>query len=133
MSAQGNSIIKHVVYKQYVYYKWLDQLGFFNTGEMATNDILLRIGKVVRRHREALKMTQEAFADEHKINLAYYGAIERGKQNLTLLNLARIADGIGKPLSQLFREAEKLDENALNEPDNPPRRGRPKGKKSRWQ
>lgn len=97
-----------------------------------TSEILLRIGKVIRRHREALKFTQEEFADQNGINRPHYGAIERGKQNLTLLNLARVADGLGKPLSQLLREAEKLDANALKAPPQPPRRGRPPGRKSGW-
>jgi transcriptional regulator with XRE-family HTH domain len=98
----------------------------------ATSEILLRIGKVIRRHREALKLTQEEFADARGINRPHYGAIERGKQNLTLLNLARVAEGLGKPLSQLLREAENLDEHALAEPARPPRRGRPPGRKSGW-
>jgi transcriptional regulator with XRE-family HTH domain len=100
---------------------------------MATpNDLLLRIGRVIRKHREALKLTQEEFADEHDINRPHYGAIERGKQNLTLLNLARVADGLGRPLSQIMREAEKLDANALMKLPQPPRRGRPPGRKSGW-
>ncbi|QBB70170.1 XRE family transcriptional regulator [Pseudolysobacter antarcticus] len=100
---------------------------------MATNDILLRIGKVVRKHREAMKLTQEAFADAHGINRAHYGAIERGKQNLTLLNLVRIATGLNMPLSTILSKAEKLDlVKAMSEPDNPPSRGRPLGRKSQW-
>jgi len=112
---------------------WLDEHDLFNiSGMAASSEILLRIGKVIRRHREALKLTQEEFADEHGINRPHYGAIERGRQNLTLLNLARVADGLGKSLSQLLREAEKLDEQALKEPPRPPRLGRPPGRKSGW-
>ena len=100
---------------------------------MTNNDMLARIGKVVRRHREALKQTQEEFANAHEIDRTHYGAIERGTQNLTVLNLIRIAAMLDKPLSQLVREAEKLNlERALREPARPPRRGRPPGKKSHW-
>lgn len=100
---------------------------------MTANDMLIRIGKVVRRHREGLKLSQEEFANAHEINRAHYGAIERGTQNLTVLNLVRIAAILEKSLSQLVREAEKLDlERALREPPKPPRRGRPPGRKSRW-
>lgn len=95
---------------------------------MTPDHLLLRVGLIIRRHRENLKQTQEEFADAHDINRTYYGAIERGSQNLTLLNLARLADGIGLPLSTLFREVESLDlERALAEPPRPPRRGRPRG------
>ena len=100
---------------------------------MNTHDMPIRVGKVLRKHREALKMTQEEFAGKHDINPSYYGGIERGGKNLTLLNLVRLADGMGKPLSVLIREAEKLDlERAIKQPVNPPRRGRPPGRKSRW-
>lgn len=99
---------------------------------MTPDHLLLRVGLVIRRHREDLKLTQEEFADEHDINRTYYGAIERGSQNLTLLNLARLAEGIGLSLSTLFREVELLDlDRAVAEPPRPPRRGRPPGRTRR--
>jgi transcriptional regulator with XRE-family HTH domain len=101
---------------------------------MSKRQLLRRLGLVIRRHRERLKITQEAFADEHGINRTYYSAIERGTQNLSILNLERIAAALGKPLSKLLGEAERLDlERALKIPPNPPSRGRPLGRKSGWQ
>ena len=101
---------------------------------MIDNDMLLRIGLALRKRREALKVTQEEFAANNEMDASYYGAVERGRQNLTLLNLMRLARGLQVPLSQIVREAEELDlEQALKEPPNPPRRGRPRGRKSRWQ
>lgn len=95
---------------------------------MLPDRLLLRVGLVIRRHRENLKLTQEEFADAHGINRPYYGAVERGTQNLTLLSLARLAAGIGKTLSELFDEVERLDlDHALQLPPRPPRRGRPRG------
>lgn len=80
-----------------------------------------------------MKLTQEAFADAHDINRTYYSAIERGTQNLSLLNLLRLADALGKSLSQLLREVERLDlERAVKQPPRPPSKGRPPGAKSRW-
>lgn len=100
---------------------------------MMPTHLLLRLGFVIRHHRETKKLTQEEFADAHDINRTYYGAIERGTQNLSILNLGRIAEGLEKPLSQLLREAEKLDlDRARKQPPRPPRRGRPLGAKSRW-
>lgn len=100
---------------------------------MIPDRLLLRLSYVIRRHREDLKVTQEEFADANGINRTHYGAIERGRQNLTVMNLARVASGLERSLSQLFREAERLDlEKALREPARPPRRGRPPGAKSRW-
>jgi transcriptional regulator with XRE-family HTH domain len=100
---------------------------------MVSHQLLRRLGLVIRRHRERLKLTQEAFADDYGINRTYYSAIERGTQNLSILNLARIAVALDKPLSQLLRAAEKLDlERALKQSPQPPSRGRPPGRKSRW-
>jgi len=100
---------------------------------MVPDQLLLRLGRVIRRQREELKVSQEEFADAHGINRTHYGAIERGRQNLTVMNLARVATGLGRSPSLLFREAERLDlDKALKEPPRPPRRGRPAGAKSRW-
>ena len=100
---------------------------------MEANEILRRLGLVIRRHRERLKLTQEAFADEHDINRTYYSAIERGTQNLSILNLSRIARALNVPLSRFLREAEAIDlEAAKKQSLQPLRRGRPAGRKSSW-
>jgi|SRR5882724_7301043 len=100
---------------------------------MPSRQLLRRLGLVIRRYRERLKLTQEAFADDHGINRTYYSAIERGTQNLSILNLGRIAAALDKPISKLFSEAERLDlERALKQSPQPPRRGRPPGRKSGW-
>ena len=100
---------------------------------MEANQILRRLGLVIRRHRERMKLTQEAFADEYGINRTYYSAIERGTQNLSILNLARIARALDLSLSKFLREAEALDlDIAAREVAKPLRRGRPPGRKSSW-
>ncbi|WP_380020316.1 helix-turn-helix domain-containing protein [Dokdonella ginsengisoli] len=93
---------------------------------------MVRLGYVVRRHRERLQFSQEGFADHIGVHRTYYGNIERSKQNPTLWNLQRIALGLRISLSDLLAEAEALDlERAVREPPAPPRRGRPPGSKSR--
>jgi len=100
---------------------------------MESDQILRRLGLVIRRHRERLKLTQEAFADEHEINRTYYSAIERGTQNLSILNVARLARALGVALSRLLREAEGVDlSSAKRTSIQPIRRGRPPGRKSSW-
>jgi transcriptional regulator with XRE-family HTH domain len=99
---------------------------------MSPEALLLRLGYVIRRHRERLQFSQEGFADVIGVHRTYYGNIERSKQNPTLWNLQRIASGLQVALSQLLAEAEALDlDRAVREPSMPPRRGRPPGKKSR--
>jgi transcriptional regulator with XRE-family HTH domain len=95
---------------------------------MPTNRQFLALGLVIRRHREDMKQTQEAFATDQGMGQSYYGAIERGNHNLTLWNFFRIAEGLGVTAAQLLREAEQLDvAKALKLPPRPPRRGRPPG------
>jgi transcriptional regulator with XRE-family HTH domain len=100
---------------------------------MKKHDMLVRLGKVLRRHREGQKATQEEFAAAINVNPSYYGGIERGNHNLTLLNLVHLSTALQKPLSQLIRDAEKFDlEEASKAPSVPLRRGRPPGTKSKW-
>ena len=99
---------------------------------MSPEAMQLRLGYVIRRHRERLKHSQESFADLVGVHRTYYGNIERSKQNPTLWNLQRIASGLHINLSQLIGEAETLDlERAVHEPPSPPRVGRPRGSRSR--
>ncbi|HEY0179789.1 MAG TPA: helix-turn-helix transcriptional regulator [Dokdonella sp.] len=99
---------------------------------MSPEELQVRLGYVIRRHRESQQYSQEGFADTIGVHRTYYGDIERGKQNPSLWNLQRVALGLKLLLSQLVVEAEQLDlERASREPPSPPRRGRPRGSRSR--
>ncbi len=56
----------------------------------------------IRVFRERLGISQEAFADRIGMHRAYYGAVERGKKNLTLQTIERIAAGLGVEAAVLF-------------------------------
>jgi transcriptional regulator with XRE-family HTH domain len=100
---------------------------------MSPRELQRRLGLVIRRHRERLKYSQEAFAGSADIHRTYYGNIERGTQNFSMEYLLKISLVLNIPLSTLFAEAETLDlPNAVREPHSPPRVGRPPGRKSRW-
>ena len=69
---------------------------------MARNaDILVRFGKRVRERREALGLSQEAFASRCNLDRTYVSGIERGVRNLSLRNIQAIADGLGTSISDL--------------------------------
>lgn len=70
------------------------------------SDISKAFGQVVRRHREALAMSQEDLADRAGIHRTYVSSIERGKVRLGLDVAKKVADGLGQPLSNLIAEAE---------------------------
>jgi transcriptional regulator with XRE-family HTH domain len=63
------------------------------------------LGALIRSHREALPMTQEAFADSIRMHRAYYSSIERGKKTPTVTTLKRVADGLGIRVSELLKDA----------------------------
>lgn len=54
-------------------------------------DLQRTVGRNLRAHREALGLSQEAFADTVGVHRTYMGGLERGERNLTLRSLERIA------------------------------------------
>lgn len=72
-------------------------------GNRDDEGVLLRLGGAIRAARKATGMSQEAFADLIEIDRSHMGKIERGERNLSLLNLKRIADGLGVMPSELLR------------------------------
>jgi transcriptional regulator with XRE-family HTH domain len=73
---------------------------------MKRDSLQINIGLAVRKRREGLGISQEAFADKIKMHRAYYGALERGKKNLQLSTLERVCVGLGVPMWQVIRDAE---------------------------
>ena len=66
-------------------------------------DIRLRFGKALRRRREKLGVSQEAFADMCELDRTYIGGIERGERNVALVNIEKIAKTLRVSIAQLFR------------------------------
>jgi len=64
-----------------------------------------QLAQVVRARREALKISQEAFADSIGMHRAYYSSIERGERNLTVETLARVAKGLRVTIATLAKDA----------------------------
>jgi DNA-binding XRE family transcriptional regulator len=62
------------------------------------------LGAAIRKRRTILKISQEAFADLIGMHRAYYNAIERGKRNLTLGTLHRVAKGLDVRMADLMRD-----------------------------
>ncbi len=69
---------------------------------MSEGDIRKRFGARVRQLRTERGLSQEAFADKAGLHRTYIGAIERGEQNLSLVNVERLAATLGLSLAELF-------------------------------
>lgn len=63
-------------------------------------------GETVRAHRKAMGLSQEAFADKAEIHRTYMSLIERGKVQVSIGMAQKVADTLGIPMSQLWKEIE---------------------------
>ena len=70
--------------------------------DKAIGDIRVEFGLSVRKKRTALGMSQEEFAAEVGLDRTYIGGIERGKRNVALLNIKKIADALEVRVRDLF-------------------------------
>ena len=71
---------------------------------MAKSDsILKQFGNKVRELRKTTGLSQEAFADLCKLDRTYIGGVERGERNVSLKNIALIADALGVTISELTK------------------------------
>jgi transcriptional regulator with XRE-family HTH domain len=69
-------------------------------------DIRLRFGFAVKDRREALRLTQEEFADRAGIHRTYLSDIERGTRNVSLMSIERLASALSLKISELFKAVE---------------------------
>lgn len=59
-------------------------------------------GNKIRELRLKTGLSQEKFALSISMDRTYYASVEKGKRNISLLNIKKIADGLGVTLSELF-------------------------------
>ena len=74
---------------------------------MPDRPISSAFGTVVRKHRTATGLSQEALAEKANIHHTHVGLIERGERNASLDVAYRVARALGLTLSALIAEAEK--------------------------
>jgi transcriptional regulator with XRE-family HTH domain len=71
---------------------------------MTEEELRLALGASIRAHREAIPVSQEAFADSIKMHRAYYSSIERGEKNPTIQTLKRVTEGLGILIEDLLKD-----------------------------
>ena len=59
-------------------------------------------GKRVREVRTSKGLSQEALALACELDRTYVGGIERGERNVSLVNIEKIAAGLGVQVRELF-------------------------------
>lgn len=65
-------------------------------------ELLLKIGQILRQHRLQRRFTQEEVAERTSLSVTYISDIERGKRNVSVLNLARLAKAFNLPVEHIF-------------------------------
>ena len=75
--------------------------------KVARSRLQMSVSEIVRRHREGAGSSQEDFADHIGMHRTQYSLIERGKRDLRLSTLERVAKGLKLPLWVILREAEE--------------------------
>jgi len=71
---------------------------------VAKFNVLKTFGGRVRDIRRQKGLSQEELARRAKIDRTYIGGIERGERNAGIKNVHRIADALGVPAMELFRD-----------------------------
>ncbi len=62
-----------------------------------------QVGDKIRKARLAQGLSQEAVALAADINRTYFGSVERGERNISLVNLQKITRALNTSLSDLFK------------------------------
>ncbi len=73
-------------------------------------DFLSQLSNNIRAQRQLKGFTQESFANHAKIARRYYGDIETGKINPSIVSLMKIALGLQVPLFTLIPDGFSLQE-----------------------
>jgi transcriptional regulator with XRE-family HTH domain len=63
-----------------------------------------KIGSRIRQLRQEKHLSQEAFADLCELDRTYISSIEKGKRNVSIINLEKIAIALNINLSTLFND-----------------------------
>ena len=61
------------------------------------------MGKRIRELRKQLGLSQEKFALKIGMDRTYFASVEAGKRNIAIVNIKKIAEGLGVSLSELFK------------------------------
>ncbi|HXP38248.1 MAG TPA: helix-turn-helix transcriptional regulator [Solirubrobacteraceae bacterium] len=64
------------------------------------------LGERIRARRLALGLSQESLAEQSGIHWTFLGQVERGRRNLSLHNLLKIASGLEVDPGELVRGLE---------------------------
>lgn len=71
------------------------------------SDVLERFGKKLREVREGVGISQEKLAEMAGLHRTYVSSVERGKRNISLLNIERLASALEVPMAELMPDGKR--------------------------
>ena len=71
-----------------------------------SEDRLVKLGAAIRAARLERGLSQEALADAAGVDRSHMGKIERGERNVSVLNVARVAEALNITIASLMAAAE---------------------------
>ena len=69
---------------------------------MENKEILIKFGLRVRKLRKEKNLSQEELSFKANLHRTYIGMIERAEKNITLVNIAKIANALDVEIKELF-------------------------------
>ena len=66
-------------------------------------DIKKQLGLRIQSLRKAMGYSQEKFAILIEMDRTYFSSVESGKRNISIINIKKIADGLGVSPEKLFQ------------------------------
>jgi len=67
------------------------------------DQLLDQIGGNIKKYREIKDITQQELSKICRMHRNYIGSIEKGERNITVLSLAKIAQGLNIPVEHLLK------------------------------
>lgn len=71
---------------------------------------LLQFGQKIHSVRNERRISQEKLAELSELDRTYISSVERGQRNISILNIIKIADALGVPVSSLLDGLGGFDE-----------------------
>ena len=71
------------------------------------NSLLYQFGKNVRNQRESKNLSQEKLADLSGLHRTYISSLERGKRNVSLVNIYKLAKALDCEIIELLNKTKK--------------------------
>jgi transcriptional regulator with XRE-family HTH domain len=66
-------------------------------------DIRTKIGNRIKELRQSLNLTQEKLAFKAEVDKTYLNEVERGKRNISIVNLEKIILALEIPMENFFK------------------------------